>query len=151
MPAPLAAIANPRRKILSWEAARAWRESVRGVVVFTNGVFDLLHSGHVDLLAAARCQGEHLVVGVNGDASVRRLGKGDVIAGFAGGLPHLIVYDVTGYTVHSVEGAAFRVRHLLNNPEIAARMGAAGRARVLQEFTVDKMIERVMAVYSGGV
>jgi rfaE bifunctional protein nucleotidyltransferase chain/domain len=48
-------------------------------VVFTNGVFDLLHAGHVTLLEAARAEGEGggaLVVAVNSDASVRRLGKG---------------------------------------------------------------------------
>lgn len=45
-------------------------------MVFTNGVFDLLHPGHVDVLFAARALGDHLVVAVNSDASVRRLGKG---------------------------------------------------------------------------
>ena len=45
-------------------------------MVFTNGVFDLLHTGHVALLEAARAEGVALVVGVNTDASVRRLGKG---------------------------------------------------------------------------
>ena len=45
--------------------------------MFTNGVFDLLHTGHVALLEAARAEGDALVVGVNSDASVRRLGKGD--------------------------------------------------------------------------
>jgi len=45
-------------------------------VAFTNGVFDLLHGGHVALLEAARAAGDALVVGVNSDASVRRLGKG---------------------------------------------------------------------------
>lgn len=54
-----------------------WRQAQRGRVVFTNGVFDLLHSGHVDILHGARREGEALVVGVNSDASVRRLGKGD--------------------------------------------------------------------------
>ena len=54
-----------------------WRQAQRGRVVFTNGVFDLLHSGHVDILHGARQEGEALVVGVNSDASVRRLGKGD--------------------------------------------------------------------------
>jgi D-beta-D-heptose 7-phosphate kinase/D-beta-D-heptose 1-phosphate adenosyltransferase len=42
-------------------------------VVFTNGCFDLLHAGHVSLLEAARAAGEVLVVGLNSDASVRRL------------------------------------------------------------------------------
>jgi rfaE bifunctional protein nucleotidyltransferase chain/domain len=45
-------------------------------VVFTNGVFDLLHPGHVELLQFARGQGDLLVVGINDDASVRRL-KGE--------------------------------------------------------------------------
>jgi D-glycero-beta-D-manno-heptose 1-phosphate adenylyltransferase len=45
-------------------------------MVFTNGVFDILHRGHVSYLQAAREQGACLVVGLNTDASVRRLGKG---------------------------------------------------------------------------
>lgn len=54
----------------------AWRRAQAGRVVFTNGVFDLLHPGHVDVLRLARAEGDALVVGVNSDASVRRLGKG---------------------------------------------------------------------------
>ena len=46
-------------------------------LVFTNGVFDVLHRGHVTYLAQARALGASLVVGVNSDASVKRLGKGD--------------------------------------------------------------------------
>jgi rfaE bifunctional protein nucleotidyltransferase chain/domain len=46
-------------------------------LVLTNGVFDLLHRGHVTYLARARALGAGLVVAVNSDASVRRLGKGD--------------------------------------------------------------------------
>ena len=45
-------------------------------VVFTNGVFDVLHRGHVTYLAQARALGNSLVVGLNTDASARRLGKG---------------------------------------------------------------------------
>ena len=46
-------------------------------IVFTNGVFDILHRGHVTYLARARALGASLVVAVNSDASVKRLGKGD--------------------------------------------------------------------------
>ncbi|MBR7748234.1 D-glycero-beta-D-manno-heptose 1-phosphate adenylyltransferase [Undibacterium baiyunense] len=46
-------------------------------VVMTNGVFDLLHRGHVTYLAQARAMGASLIVAVNTDASVKRLGKGD--------------------------------------------------------------------------
>ena len=45
-------------------------------LVFTNGVFDILHRGHVDYLSAARAYGASMVVALNSDASVRRLGKG---------------------------------------------------------------------------
>jgi len=64
---------DPVPKIMDWVRAGAWRARQRGRLVFTNGVFDLLHSGHVDVLLAARQQGHALVVGVNSDASVRRL------------------------------------------------------------------------------
>lgn len=46
-------------------------------VVMTNGVFDLLHRGHVTYLAQARAMGASLIVAVNTDASVKRLGKGE--------------------------------------------------------------------------
>ena len=55
------------------DAALAWRRRVAGGVVFTNGVFDVLHRGHVTLLVAARGEGAALVVALNADASVRRL------------------------------------------------------------------------------
>jgi D-beta-D-heptose 7-phosphate kinase/D-beta-D-heptose 1-phosphate adenosyltransferase len=68
---------DPASKVMSWEAASAWREDqrARGVqrIVFTNGVFDLLHPGHIDVLVGARRAGDALVVGLNSDDSVRRL------------------------------------------------------------------------------
>jgi len=59
------------RKRLAVIAADARRAGKR--IVFTNGCFDLLHVGHVRYLAAARAAGDLLIVGVNDDASVRRL------------------------------------------------------------------------------
>lgn len=67
---------DPTRKLFSREACVEWRRTARGRVVFTNGVFDLLHPGHVDVLRHARALGDALVVGLNTDDSVRRLGKG---------------------------------------------------------------------------
>lgn len=63
----------PVSKVMTWEAAAAWRHTVRGAVVFTNGVFDLLHPGHIEVLDTARREGAALVVGLNSDASVQRL------------------------------------------------------------------------------
>lgn len=80
-------------------------------------------------------------------AAAEAMWKGKpVVGGFAGGLPQQIVYDVTGYTVHSVEGAAFRLRHLLNNPELIARMGAAGREHVRRSFLVTRHLTDYMAL-----
>ena len=58
---------------MSWSDAVRWRNEQTGRVVFTNGVFDLLHVGHIDLLTAARALGDRLIVALNSDASVRRL------------------------------------------------------------------------------
>jgi rfaE bifunctional protein nucleotidyltransferase chain/domain len=64
---------HPASKVLSLPDAVSWRRSVSGKVVFTNGVFDLLHPGHIDVLLGARRAGDALVVGLNSDDSVRRL------------------------------------------------------------------------------
>jgi len=63
----------PASKVMNWDTAAQWRETVRGAVVFTNGVFDLLHPGHIEVLDMARREGAALVVGLNSDDSVKRL------------------------------------------------------------------------------
>jgi len=66
-------------KIISPDEIKAVADRLRAqkaTIVFTNGVFDLLHPGHVDYLTAARKEGSHLIVGVNSDASARRI-KGE--------------------------------------------------------------------------
>lgn len=64
---------SPLDHIRSWHDARVWRDALRGRLVFTNGVFDLLHPGHIDVLLGARACGDALIVGLNSDQSVRRL------------------------------------------------------------------------------
>jgi len=66
-------------ELLTLEEAQALRQSLRNegkTLVFTNGHFDLLHAGHLEYLEKARALGDALFVGVNGDASTRRL-KGE--------------------------------------------------------------------------
>ena len=65
------------RKVASATDALARIAALPRPLVFTNGVFDLLHRGHVTYLEQARELGAALVVAVNSDASARRLGKGD--------------------------------------------------------------------------
>jgi rfaE bifunctional protein nucleotidyltransferase chain/domain len=69
-------IASTSEKIVAWPALLQLRANARAAgkkVVWTNGCFDLLHVGHIRNLQTARSQGDLLVVGVNSDASVRRL------------------------------------------------------------------------------
>lgn len=64
-------------KVCTREELKARVAALPQPVVMTNGVFDILHRGHVTYLAQARAQGASLVVAANTDASVKRLGKGD--------------------------------------------------------------------------
>ncbi len=62
-----------------WDGVEACLAPLRAQgrrIVLTNGCYDILHPGHVDLLARARQEGDFLVLALNSDASVRRLGKG---------------------------------------------------------------------------
>jgi len=61
-----------------------------------------------------------------------------VIGSVAGGIAVQITDEVTGYTVHSVEGAAFRIRHLLNNPGLIHQMGGAAREYVRRNFLITR-------------
>ena len=58
------------------EQINAWKREGRRIV-FTNGVFDVLHVGHLVVLEQAALEGDKLIVAINSDASVRRLGKGE--------------------------------------------------------------------------
>ena len=69
-----------------------------------------------------------------------------VVGSLAGGIPSQIVSKVTGYTVETVEGAAFRVRHLLSNPELIGRMGAAGREHVRRNFLITRHLGDYLAL-----
>ncbi len=69
-----------------------------------------------------------------------------VVGGYTGGLAQQIIPNVTGYTVHSIEGAAFRIRHLLNNPELIPRMGAAGREHVRRSFLITRQLADELAL-----
>jgi len=70
-----------------------------------------------------------------------------VIGGAAGGIPVQIVNGVNGFLVHSVEGAAFRMRQLLNNPEMAHEMGERGRDHVRTNFLITRQIRDYLSVW----
>jgi trehalose synthase len=69
-----------------------------------------------------------------------------VVGSFAGGIASQVIFEVTGYTVHSVEGAAFRIRQILETPELGARLGGAGREYVRRNFLITRHLGDYLAL-----
>jgi len=69
-----------------------------------------------------------------------------VIGGDTGGITAQIIYGVTGYTVNSVEGAAHWIRYLLSNPQLARKMGEAGREHVRQNFLITRHLRDYLSL-----
>jgi len=67
-----------------------------------------------------------------------------VIGGAVGGIPAQIIHGYTGMLVHSVEGASLQIRSLLQQPELAKKLGANGHQRVKDEFLVTKLLKRYL-------
>ena len=114
---PAASLAPEDKIVFDWgvldEHVAEWRDQGQRIG-FTNGCFDLLHPGHVKLLAGARAACDRLIVGLNGDASVTRL-KGE------------------GRPVQAVQARA----------EVLAALEAVDLVVVFDEDTPEKLIERV--------
>lgn len=69
-----------------------------------------------------------------------------VIGGFAGGITVQLIYGVTGFTVNSVEGAAFRIHYLLDNPEVMGKMGEDAREYVRRNFLITRHLGDYLAL-----
>ncbi len=70
-----------------------------------------------------------------------------IIGGATGGIPLQIVHGVTGFLVHSVEGAAFRIRQILTNPAMAKRMGVEGKEYIRNNFLITRQIRDYLSVW----
>jgi trehalose synthase len=70
-----------------------------------------------------------------------------VIGGAVGGIPSQIHHEVTGFLVHSVEGAAYRIRQVLHNPEWGKRMGQMGREHVRRNFLITHQAKDYLALW----
>ncbi len=82
-----------------------------------------------------------------GSAALAAMAAGvPVVASGVGGLPEVVPHGQTGFVVQ-VGGFQTPVRHLLDDPPLAAAMGAAGRARVEREFSVERMVTNTIAAY----
>jgi len=69
-----------------------------------------------------------------------------VIGSAAGGIPAQVIPEVTGFIVHSIEGAAFRIRQLLQNPDLMARLGGASREHVRRNFLITRHLGDYLAL-----
>jgi rfaE bifunctional protein nucleotidyltransferase chain/domain len=151
-------------KVRDRARAVAWRASAPGPVVFTNGVFDLLHPGHVELLEAARREGAALVVGVNSDASARRLAKGSgrpvagqdararVVAGLAAVDCVILFEEETPLELIRalapdvlVKGADYARDRIVGADWIEERGGRVVRVPLLTGFSTSALVERLRA------
>ncbi len=70
-----------------------------------------------------------------------------VIGGAVGGIPLQIAHGVSGFLVHSIEGAAFRARQLLNNPAMAARMGTNAKEYIRRNFLITRQTRDYLALW----
>ncbi len=122
--------------------ARVLAELKGQKVVFTNGVFDLLHPGHVELLETARAQGDLLVVGVNDDASVRRLkGEKRPIFPLAERMEVLAALECVDYIVPFSEDTPLELICALDRIDVLVKGG---------DYTPEQVVGRAEVEARGG-
>ncbi len=146
------------------DAAAAWAADQRAAgrrVVFTNGVFDLLHPGHTRYLADARSEGDVLVVAVNSDRSVRAQNKGtdrpitpegeraeilaalavvDAVVIFDEDTPHAIVSAVQPDVL--VKGADWGADNIVGRDVVEARGGRVVRITLSPGYSTTSILAR---------
>jgi rfaE bifunctional protein nucleotidyltransferase chain/domain len=144
------------------ETLERWRE--QGLeIVFTNGVFDLLHRGHVEYLEEARALGDRLVVGVNDDTSVRRL-KGperplvpgeervellealrcvDLAVLFHEDTPERIIHEVRPQVL--VKGGDWSIDRIVGREFVESLGGRVMNVPLREGLSTTRLVERIRA------
>lgn len=134
-------------------------------VVFTNGCFDILHPGHVDYLERARALGTHLVVGINSDASVRRLkgptrpindehSRSRVLAAL-GCVDQIVIFDEdTPWELIKklrpqvlVKGGDWPVEQIVGRELVQERGGQVLSLPLLPGYSTTNIIQRILALH----
>jgi len=153
-----------QKALLTAEQAAAFADCIRargGTVVFTNGVFDLLHPGHVRYLREARALGDALIVAVNSDTSVRSnkgpdrpvnsehdraevllaLDPVDAAVVFDEETPHAIVGAIKPDIL--VKGADWEPGNIVGRDVVEARGGRVVRIELAPGFSTTALIDKV--------
>ena len=149
-------------KIRAPEALGEWIGQLPRPLVFTNGVFDLLHRGHVTYLARARALGAALLVALNSDASARRLGKGadrplnplqdrlavvaalgmvDAVTWFDEDTPHRLIVESRPDVL--VKGGDWPVERIVGAREVLAAGGRVESIPFEHERSTSALVERI--------
>ncbi|MEW5995727.1 MAG: D-glycero-beta-D-manno-heptose 1-phosphate adenylyltransferase [Candidatus Zixiibacteriota bacterium] len=151
----------PRRKIEQC-CRRQHRKGKR--IVFTNGVFDLLHRGHVDYLAKAKALGDVLIVGLNSDASARRLkGKGrpfqsqrdraaillalkavDFVVLFSEDRPDRLIQQIRPDVL--VKGADYRLKEIAGADFVSSYGGEVRRIRLTGRRSTSRLVKKLFSL-----
>ena len=157
----------PNAPLLSVEEAAAFATRLRSAgrhVVFTNGVFDLVHPGHVRYLRAARAEGDALVVGLNADRSVRAIkGPGrpivpereraellaalsfvDAVVVFDEETPDAVIRAIQPDVL--VKGADWAADRIVGRDTVEAGGGRVVRAPIETGYSTSVIVERVRAL-----
>lgn len=153
-----------QEKIFERRALAAHLDTLRGAkrIVFTNGCFDILHPGHVDLLARTRALGDALVVGVNDDDSVRRLGKEpprpvnplahrmavlaglgcvDFVTSFCEDTPLELIRELKPVVL--VKGGDWSVENIVGREVVEGLGGEVHSLKLLSGYSTTALIERI--------
>jgi rfaE bifunctional protein nucleotidyltransferase chain/domain len=149
-------------KIHDPSSLERWIAALPRPLVFTNGVFDLLHRGHVTYLARARAQGAALLVALNSDASARRLGKGaerplnalpdrlavvaalecvDAVTWFDEDTPEALIAACRPQVL--VKGGDWPVERIVGAPGVLARGGKVVSIPFEHERSTTRLVERI--------
>jgi D-glycero-beta-D-manno-heptose 1-phosphate adenylyltransferase len=154
--------------VMSLTEARAWVARLRATgrrIVFTNGVFDLLHPGHVRYLAEASKHGDVLIVGINSDRSVRAIGKApdrpvnteaeraEILSALSA-VDAVVVFDEeTPLAIVSalepdvlVKGADWAEDAIVGRDVVEGRGGRVVRIPLAAGYSTTKILEKVRAV-----
>jgi len=155
-----------KSKLVSQKEAVTFRAALKRkgkTVVFTNGCFDIIHSGHAVYLDRARQKGDFLIVGLNTDKSVRRL-KGanrpvmgfkeralllsylrpvDMVVGFGDDTPLRLIIKLRPDIL--VKGADYRISEIVGAAEVRGWGGKVARIPLVQGRSTSRILDRLAA------
>ncbi len=133
-------------------------------IVFTNGVFDILHTGHVDYLSKARDLGDFLIVGLNSDSSVKRLDKGperpinneqaravvlgalecvDAIVLFEEDTPYNLIKEIQPDVL--VKGSDYEIEKIVGYDIVKAKGGEIKTITLSEGFSTTNVINKIIS------